>query len=140
MSDPDGPTLKKFSAADGLPSFIERIDDFPHLKIVYLKGTLDNAASVEMDRFFQKARTSPAGLDKNIILDFRKVPHVESGAIAQLIKAMTVLKKKGHHFGLLNVSDKMRDTLEILKLDRTFRIFNSKSETLKEVMKWSEEW
>ncbi len=140
MTDPDGPTLKKFSTADGLPHFIERIDDFPHVKIVYLKGSLDNAASVEMDHFFKKAQKSPAHLDKNVLFDFRKVAHVESGAIAQLIKALTVLKKKGHHFGLLNVSEKMRDTLEILKLDGAFRIFDSKSEALEEVMKWSEEW
>lgn len=139
-ADPEGPTLRKFSSADGLPSFIERIDDFPHVKILYLKGTLDNAASVEMDHFFKKAQKSPAHLDKNVLLDFRKVAHVESGAIAQLIKALTLLKKKGHHFGLLNASDKLRDTLEIMKLDKAFRVFDSKSEALAEVMKWSEEW
>jgi anti-anti-sigma factor len=140
VTEPQEPTLRKFSAADGLPAFIERIDDFPHTKILYLKGALDNDAAIQMDHFFKKAQKSPAHLDKNVLLDFRKVAHMESGAIAQLIKALMVLKKKGHHFGLLNVSDKMRGTLEILKLDTAFRIFDSKSEALEEVVKWSEEW
>jgi anti-anti-sigma factor len=140
MNDPEDPALKKFSAADGLPHFVERVDDFPHVKILYLKGRLDNHASVDMDKFFKDTRKNPAKLDKSVLLDFRKVDHLETAAVAQLIKALTLLKKKKYHFGMLNVSEKMRDTLEILKLENAFRIFDTKSEALEEVLKWSEEW
>ena len=119
MTEKPDPTLGVFFSGEkgDLPTFIHAVDDFPHVKIVYLKGPLDNSTSVEMDRFFKKAQKSPAHLDKNVLLDFRKVEHVDSVAIAQLLKAMTVLKNKKRHFGLFNVSEKMRSMLEILFLE-----------------------
>jgi anti-anti-sigma factor len=136
------PTLKVFFSNEkgDLPSFIHGIDDFPHCKMVYLKGRLDRSASAEMEYFFIKAQKNPGLLNKDVLLDFRKVEEIDTASIAQLLKILALLKKNHHKLGLFNVQERMRSQLEILKLDSVFQVFNSNTEALKEVLKWSEEW
>lgn len=141
-SEAGPPILHQFFSNDKgeLPLFIRGIDEFTHIKIVYLQGNLDTSASVEMDRFFKKAQKSPINLDRSVLLDFRKVDHVDSAGIAHLFKILTLLKKENHRLGLINVSKEIQDLLEILKVDSAFQVFETKSAALKEVIKWSETW
>lgn len=129
-----------FDEKDALPPFIDKIQDFPHVKMVHLKGVLDSAASVEMKRFFDRAKKVSGELDKSVILDFRKVERVETPAIAELLKMLVQLNKKKYRFGLLNVSDSVAGMLQILKLDKVFHIFPSKSEAFRQIIDWSREW
>lgn len=142
MNAPTDPALHSFFSNEKgeLPPFIHGIDDFVHVKIVYLRGSLDGSASKQMEFFFRKAEKNPGLLDKNVLLDFRKVEQIDSASIAQLVKALGLLKKKNYKLGMVNVSDRMRSTLEILKLDAVFRVFDSKTEALEEIMRWSENW
>jgi len=141
-SDSPGPALRQFFSNEKgeLPGFIHAIDDFVHVKIVYLQGRLDSSTSTDMDHFFKKAKKNPAQLDKSILLDFRKVDHIDSAAVAQLFRILTLLKLKRHRLGLINVSDRVVSMLEILKLDMAFQVFESKSKALEEVQRWSREW
>lgn len=141
-SETGPPILHQFFSNEKgeLPLFIRGIDEFVHIKFVYLQGKLDTSASVEMDRFFKKAQKSPINLDRSVLLDFRKVEHVDSAGIAHLFKILTLLKKDNHRLGLINVSEEIRDLLGILKVDHAFQVFETKSEALKEVLKWSDEW
>jgi anti-anti-sigma factor len=125
---------------DNLPSFIQSIDDFEHMKIVYLKGNLDSAASADMDYFFKKEQKTPAQLNKSFLLDFRKVENVDSAGIAQLFKLLTLLKKKKYRLGLINLPDRVQGMLEILKLDKAFHIFETRTQALEEIRRWSEGW
>ena len=122
------------------PSFVDAIDSFEHVKIVRLKGRLDSQASGEMGYFFKKVQKSPGQLDRSVLLDFRKVESVETTAIAQLLKILTLLKKKNYRLGLFNVPEIMSGMLEVLKLENVFQIFDSKAKAYKAILEWSHEW
>ena len=142
MSASPEQTLRVFFSNEKglLPGFIHGIDDFVHVKIIYLKGRLDGSASTAMDYFYKKAQKNPGQLNKDVLLDFRKVDEVDSATVAQLLKILTLLKKNSHRLGLFNVSQRIVHQLEICNLDQVFQVFASKGEALNEVMRWSQKW
>ncbi len=122
------------------PAFVRGIDDLKHLKMIRLQGRLDNATIPSLTEFFERERSAHGTLDKDIVLDFRKVEFVETAAVAQLLKISATLKEKRHHLGLLHVPDMMQDMLKILKVDHAFVIFHSQREAFDSVLRWSDEW
>ncbi len=141
MIIPDQTLRTFFSNEKGeLPSFIHGVDDYVHVKMVYLKGRLDHSASSEMEYFFIKAQKNPGQLNKDVLLDFRKVEEIDTSSIAQLLKILALLKKNQHRLGLFNVPERMLSQLEVLKLENVFQVFSSNTEALLEVLRWSQEW
>jgi anti-anti-sigma regulatory factor len=137
----DNTLLTFFSNEKGeLPSFIKGVDDYVHVKMIYLQGKLDRSVSEEMEYFFIKAKKDPGLLNKDILLDFRKVEEIDTAVIAELLKILALLKKKQHRMGIFNVPERMMSQMEILKVDNLFQIFSSNTEALKEVLRWSAEW
>ena len=48
-----------------LPFFVESVDDFPHLKLVKLKGDLDTKALGEINQLVKKVKKSSRILDND---------------------------------------------------------------------------
>ena len=123
-----------------LPSFIEEVDEFPHLRIVKLKGQIDHHAVSEGQAILKRSQKDRAVLNKSVVLDLRKVTRVDTTAIASLIKLLAQLKQKNFKLAIMNAPDAMRDQLEILKLDKFVAVFDSTVGTMREILEWSEEW
>lgn len=130
-----------FTNEDGkLPSFVDKIEDFPHMRILRLKGKLVTSIIPEMTAFFEKPKRGQGELNKNLLIELRKVTEVDSAALAQLVRILATLKQKKYRLGFFNVPEKPRAMLEILKLDQVFLIFESETQAFKQVLLWSEEW
>ena len=123
-----------------LPYFIESVDDFPHLKLVKLRGDLDTKALGEINQLMKKAKKKTGILDKNVILDLRKVGQVDTATIAQLLKICTDLKQKKYQLGIMNAPESMRHMIGILKLDKVVLNFESKKLAFSEILAWSKDW
>ncbi len=123
-----------------LPSFIESLDDYPHLKIVRLRGFLNLHENPEIQHFLSRAQKKGAGLNKSILLDLKNASHVDSATIAGFLSVLSKLKKKNFKLGLMNVPDALKGALEILKLDDIFIIFESEKRALTEILEWSRDW
>jgi len=139
--DSDGMLGEFFSNEDGvLPLFIHTIDNFPHVRIVHLKGSLDSSVIPAMTRFFEKARHSQGRLNKNVILDLKKVTQVDTAALAQLLKIFATLKQKRYRLALMNMPETIRGMIEILRLDHVFLLLESDKKAYEEILAWSSEW
>lgn len=123
-----------------LPTFIEKVDDFPHLRIVKLRGEIDHRTLTEVQDRLKKIKPDDVLLSKSVVLDLRKVERVDTSAIAGLLKVLSGLKKKNFKLAVMNAPDSVKDQLAILKLDTVVSVFDSKLSTFSEIIKWSEDW
>jgi anti-anti-sigma factor len=122
-----------------LPPFIKEVNDFAHVKIIRLRGSLDAGVIPQMSRFFKSVK-SPRGRYKSIVLDFKKVEAVESSTVAELLELLTLLKRKGERFALMNPPPVLIGTLEILKLKHAFLLLDSEKQAYEQILLWSEDW
>ena len=123
-----------------IPSCVESIDDYPHLKIVKLKGCLDIATIPDVQSFLQKTKKKESRINKSVLLDFKYVTEVDSAAVAGFVEVLSKLKQKNFKLGLMNVPENLRNMLQILKLENVFVIFESEKKAFNEILAWSKEW
>jgi anti-sigma B factor antagonist len=102
------------------------IEDFPGPKegqrILRLSGPLVIATLFD---FQAKVRgnSSPA-----LIIDFTKVPYVDSAGIGALVGAYVTHQKDGRSLALVGVSDRIHSALQVTRVDQFFRFFNTAAE------------
>lgn len=111
--------------------YVRAIQEMENLIIARLKGPIDvtTVPAVSMD-FTGKLRRY---LDKNILLDFREVTHVDSSTIANLIFLLIQLQHHHRKFGITHVSPALESYIEIDNVRELFRIYSDEAEALKEL-------
>ena len=68
---------------------------------------------------------------KNLLLNLSQVPHMDSSGIAELVSAFTAARREGGDVKLLNLTKKVRDTVEIVKLGGIFELFDDEAAALR---------
>jgi anti-sigma B factor antagonist len=69
--------------------------------------------------------------EKNIVLNLAEVPYIDSAGIGELVSALVAVRRQSSGcLGLLNLSRRVRDVLEIVKLLTVFQVFASEAEAL----------
>jgi anti-sigma B factor antagonist len=68
---------------------------------------------------------------KNLLLNLGQVPHIDSSGIAELVSAFVAARREGGDVKLLNLTKKVRDTVEIVKLGAIFELFDDEVAALK---------
>jgi anti-sigma B factor antagonist len=70
-----------------------------------------------------------------LILDLSALSYVDSSGLGQLISLWTSIGKRGGQLILLRPSPRVREQLEITKLDTVFTIINHEAEALQRIQK-----
>jgi anti-sigma B factor antagonist len=100
-----------------------RIEDQPGLqpdqRILKLEGALVMASMFE---FQAKIR---ADKSRSLILDFSKVPYVDSAGIGVLVGAYVSGQNSGRGLALVNVSERIRNALKVTQVEQFFRFYDS---------------
>jgi anti-sigma B factor antagonist len=60
-----------------------------------------------------------------LILDFTKVPYVDSAGIGALVGAYVTHQKDSRSLFLVGVSERIHHALEVTRVEQFFRFFNS---------------
>ncbi len=60
-----------------------------------------------------------------LILDFTAVPHVDSAGIGVLVGAYVNRQKDGRSLGLVGVNQRIRQALEVTRIESLFHFYNS---------------
>ena len=68
---------------------------------------------------------------KNLLLNLGQVPHLDSSGIAELVSAFVDARREGGEVKLLNLTKKVRDTVEIVHLGSIFELFDDEAAALK---------
>lgn len=72
--------------------------------------------------FQNRVRTSDA---PRLILDFSKVPYVDSAGIGALVGAYVTHQKDGRTLSLVGVNDRVRTALEVTHVEPFFKFYNT---------------
>ena len=114
------------------PLSIASLEDYPTIRIVRLRGPIDNTTVADIERF-RKWLTSHKGFThKHLLLDFKQVTHTDTAAVAGMMQAIKDLKSTDHHFGAINFDENFRGMLQILKVDQWITFYANESEAVED--------
>ena len=128
------------NSKEKIPPFVESMDDYPHLKIVKLKGYLDISMVQEVQAFLEDTKKKEDRINKSVLLDLKNVAEVDSATVASFVKVLSKLRQKKFRLGLMNIPESLKHMLQILKLEDVFAVFESEKKAFSEILAWSEEW
>jgi anti-sigma B factor antagonist len=110
--------------------FIDRFEEIGNVRILRFKGPIDRTTLPEILKI-KKVLERHGDLNKNnVIIDFKKITHVDSAAIAALLIELAELKQHDKKLGLVNVTEELKIMLDIFKAGKLFMIFDSEEEAL----------
>lgn len=72
-----------------------------------------------------------SGGTRNLLLNLSQVPFIDSSGIAELVNAIVAVRREGGDVKLLNLTRKVRNTVEILKLGAIFELFDDEAAAVK---------
>ena len=100
----------------------EKIHQVNNVLVIALSGriTVGDGSVVLRDRI----RKELAEGRKHILLDLSEVSYIDSSGLGELISAFTSMKRSGGELKLLNLTRKVRDLMEIVKLYTVFDIYD----------------
>jgi len=113
--------------------FVKGVKETSNLIIVKLSGVMD-ANTIPIIRGNYKHEIKQ-GLDKNVLLDFKEVTHVDSSTLASLLQAMSELKQKHRKLGLVNANHALKEYIAIAKLEFIIYVYDSIDEALEDMNK-----
>ena len=67
---------------------------------------------------------------KNILLNLGEVPYIDSSGIGELVSAFTAVRREGGDVKLLDLTKKVRDVLQIVKVITIFDVFDNEPAAL----------
>lgn len=68
--------------------------------------------------------------EKNIVLNMEAVPYIDSAGIGELVSALVAIRREGGCLKLLNLTRRVYEVLEIVRLVTVFQIFHSEAKAL----------
>jgi anti-anti-sigma regulatory factor len=113
------------------PPYLERIDIFEKLEIVRLKGRLDHEVIPIVEARIRENRSMGSTIEKNLLLDFALVDHVDSALIASHVLHLSEYQAKGLTIAFINVTTEWRALVGIFKENGEFKVFESEDEAIK---------
>lgn len=115
------------------PPFIEQVEDVDKVHIIRLKGPIDMSTIPKIYELKLKAKNKRGTLKKSILLDFKKVSHVDSATIALLLNVLHEVKHEHHKLGLIGISRELREMFTIARVSTLFAVYETEEEAIANV-------
>jgi len=104
------------------PLLIEDIDETPHdYRVLRLSGP------VTISNFFQFQSLVRGNKSRRLILDLAGVPYIDSAGIGALVGAYVNHQKDGRSLALVGVGQRVRDALEVTRVEQFFQFYESEA-------------
>lgn len=68
---------------------------------------------------------------KGIVLNLGNVPYVDTSGISEMISAAQAIRREGGDLKLLNLTRRVRDTVEVVRLGTIFELFDDEDSAIK---------
>ena len=89
------------------------------MRILRLHGPL------ALNNLFDFQAKVRADNSRALIIDFSKVPYVDSAGIGALVGAYVTHRKEGRTLSLVGVSERIHSVLQVMRVERFFRFFDT---------------
>jgi anti-sigma B factor antagonist len=93
----------------------------------------------ETELFRDSIKNSLAGGKKSILLNLGEVAFIDSSGIGELVSASLAFRREGGDLKLLNLTKKVHDVVQIVKLGSMFEIFDDEDTALEAFKKQERE-
>ncbi len=104
------------------------VRDVKDLRVIKLKWKISiGSGDVKIRQLVDQALAEGK---KKIVLDLGEVSSVDSSGIGEMVSCYTTVTKRGGKLGLLNLSPKINDILQVTQLITVFDVFDSEEEAL----------
>ena len=122
-----------FPGKDETPPFsISSVEDYPTIRIVRLRGPIDQTTVSELENFRKWVANHRGFKHKHVLLDFRQVTHTDTAAVAQIVRAVSELKTAHFRLGAVHLSEEVRSMFQVLKVEKWIEVFDNESDALVE--------
>lgn len=115
------------------PEYLDRIDELEKVSIVRLKGNIDQAMIPVIEDRIQTNRKAGSVIDKNVLVDYKKVEKVDSAAVAFHLVRLKEYEAKGFKIGFVNSSKELKVFLAMFHLSDAFKIYTSEEDAINEL-------
>jgi anti-anti-sigma regulatory factor len=123
-----------FSDNDGAaPKSIVALEDYPSIRIVRLRGPINQDAVSEIEKFRKWVAQHKSFKHKHVLLDFRLVTRVDTAAVAEIIQEVSSLKSKQYKLGAINLPDSVRGLFQVLKVESLIAVYENESKALEDM-------
>lgn len=112
------------------PHCIAGVEDYPTLRIVRLRGPIDQSTVAELERFRKWVGNHRGFKQKNVLLDFKQVTRTDTAAVAEILRAVSELKSSNFRLGAIHLSSEVRSMFQVLKVEKWIEAFANESEAL----------
>jgi anti-sigma B factor antagonist len=87
---------------------------------------LDGNLALEANAEFRKRASAAIGAGaRKLIINFARVPYMDSSGLGEVISCYTTLQKVGGHLKLIHLSDRLQTLMTVTKLITIFETFDS---------------
>ncbi len=122
-----------FGKDDSAPFSIEAVEDYPSIRIVRLRGAIDQKTVSELERFRKWVSKQRGFHLKHVLLDFRHVTRMDTAAVAEIIQEVFELKTGNLRLGAVHLNDAVRGQLQVLKVEKLITVYGNESEALEDM-------
>lgn len=129
-----------FFDKDGSPPLsIAAVEDYPSIRIVRLRGSIDQSTVAEIERFRKWVAKHKGFKHKHVLLDFRSVTHVDTSAVAEILQEVAELKTAHFRLGAINLNEDVKSMFQVLKAEKLVVVFKNESEAVEDFKKGARE-
>jgi anti-anti-sigma factor len=114
----------------GLP-FFERVEERGDLWILRLRGAVDRHTLPAILRFREDLIATIGPFDRHLLIDLRRVTHVDSAAVAALLMSMSNLQTTHRRLGLVHAPQELLDILDVFKYTSLFHLYDDETEAVR---------
>ena len=80
---------------------------------------------ITISNFFEFQSLVRSSTARHLILDFTQVPYIDSAGIGALVGAYVNHQKDGRSLGLVGVSDRVRGSLQVTRVEQFFQFYDT---------------
>ena len=121
-----------FDKHDTPPFSIAALEDYPTIRIVRLRGFIDQTTVSELERFRKWVAKHRGFKHKHVLLDFKSVTHVDTSAVAEIIQHVSELKTAHFRLGAINLKEEVHSMFQVLKVDKLVTFYKNESEAVED--------
>jgi ABC-type transporter Mla MlaB component len=123
-----------FSHKDETPPLsIAALEDYPSIRIVRLRGPINQQAVSELERFRKWAAKQRGFHNKHVLLDFKNVTQIDTSAVAEMIQEASELKSDHYCLGAINLPEAVRGLFQVLRVENLIAVYENESKALEDM-------
>lgn len=115
---------------EALPLSIAAVEDYPSIRIVRLRGKIDQQTVADIERFRKWVAKHKGFKPKHVLIDFREVSHLDTAAVAEIIQQVSDLKTAHFRLGAVHLNPTVRAMFQVLKVEKLIDIYDNESAAL----------